>query len=140
MPTSSEGRNFETCQLANGGKNVERFHNGKGWFACLGNSGIGDDQGRSEGFLEKGMFSPDRMLPEVPTMIAPEDDDRVVAQFPLIEFVEDAADEGVGIGHAPCIVATDLQGEGGIRIRVAVPKVVFHELARLMPRGLADRL
>ena len=73
-------------------------------------------------------------------MIAPEDDDRVVAQFQLIELVEDAADEGVGISYATRIVATDLKSEGGIGVWVPLPTVVFHKLARSMPSGLAGGL
>ena len=73
-------------------------------------------------------------------MNAPEDDDRVVAQFQLIELVEDAADEGVGISYATRIVATDLKSEGGIGVWVPLPTVVFHKLAGSMPSCLAGRL
>ena len=64
----------------------------------------------------------------------------VSSQFQFIELAEDASDEGVGIGHAPRIMTTNLQSEVGVGVRVALPAVVFHKLPDpcqvVLPDGL----
>ena len=79
------------------------------------------------------------MFAKMPTAIAPEDDNGVVVSS-IDRPVEDATDEGIGVGYATRIVATHLKGKGVICVGVMLPTIVFpYELTRSQrysPEGL----
>ena len=64
--------------------------------------------------------------------------DEVTGTKARIEMLEDSADLSVGECDAGGVMLAHLVGEFAIRIRVAIPAVVLHELARTVPSGLAD--
>ena len=75
----------------------------------------GDDEGDSSGEFVVVGFGPDALFAEVDAVVAPEDDDGVVRQAELIEFVEEAADLGVDVAHASVVAVAEALREGGIK-------------------------
>ena len=57
--------------------------------------GRGNDQGRAGGYIPKGVLAPVLFFTEVPTMVAPQHDERVVGMFTLLQRVENTTDLSV---------------------------------------------
>ena len=55
----------------------------------------------------------------------------------MIELFNDFPYLSIGIADTGCVVFADFKGEGGISVRIFVPALVFHELARAMPGGFS---
>ena len=79
-------------------------------------------------------------------MVAPDDDESVFAEAKFVEAVDDFTNLGICVAHTGGVMFTDFDGEGGIRVRVFPPTVVFHEFARAVPGcisfgfvGMGDR-
>ena len=78
----------QSGQVADGGKNVQGLDHRAGRLAWFRNPFIRYDERGTKGFLEESVLSPDSVFAEVPAMVAPENDDGVVAQLQLVELGE----------------------------------------------------
>ena len=58
------------------------------------------------------MFVPIRVVAEVPTVIAPEDDDGIFGETEAVEFGEHFTDLGVGVTYAGLVTADQIKGGG----------------------------
>ena len=64
--------------ITNCWKQIKSFHDRIGRGTRGLNSRVGNHEWRAERFLEQGVLSPDRMLAQVPTMVAPQDHHRIL--------------------------------------------------------------
>ena len=131
---------LEAGKVADGRENVEGLDHRLRGFAGSGEAGMNDDERRAQGFFKERVLTPNGVLAQVPAVVTPEDDDGVVAQLQRIEPCEQPADHGIGVGHASGVVLADFQREGGVGVGIALPAIVFHELAGAVPRGFARGL
>ena len=53
-----------------------------------------------------GMFAPQPVVPKVPAVVAPEDDNRIVSQLEFLKLVEEPTDLRIDVGGAG-IIAMD---------------------------------
>ena len=90
-----------------------------------------------EGFLEERVFAPNGVFAKVPAVVAPKHNDGIVAQLKAVQTLQQPPHQGVGIGDTTCIVLAHLKGKLRVGVGVAFPAIVFHELARAVPRGLS---
>jgi len=128
---------FEAAEVTEGGEEVSGFYDVLRAGAGLGDLWADDDEGGVEGFFKEGVFSPDGVLAEVPAVVSPEDDDGVIGETEVAEFLDDLSDLGISIADAGGVVLADLGGEFWVVIWVFPPAVVFHEFAGAVPSGLS---
>lgn len=91
---------------AEGGEEVEGVNGGLGGLAGGGEAGVGDDEGRAEGFFKEVVFTPHSVFTKVPAVVSPEDDDRVFVGAGGFELGEDLADGGIYVADAGGVVLT----------------------------------
>lgn len=126
---------WKACEFGQRWENVNGLDHGMGTFAWVSHARIADDERRSKRFLEEGVFAPDGVFTEVPSVVAPKNDDGILAQIQFVEAIEDTTDLGVSVTHAGSVVLADGERVFGVGIRVEVVTVVFVEFAGLVPSG-----
>ena len=70
-----------------------------------------DDKGDAGAEFEVGHLAPDAFFAEVPAVVAEEEDDGVVGELQVVEFVEDAAELGVHVRDAGAVTVDEGAGE-----------------------------
>ena len=104
--TMSEVGLSQAGEFAEGGEEIDRFDDRVRLCARMVHAGDGDDERRSQGFLEETVFTPDSVFSQVPAMITPENHDGVLVSAGFLEFVEDFSDVVVDVAYAGSIVTT----------------------------------
>src|SRR5262245_53207512 len=61
--------------------------------------------------LNVAVLRPRIVLPELPTMVAPQDDDGICTQTEAVQFVEQFADLGVDVTHRGVVAVLEFAGE-----------------------------
>lgn len=114
-------------EVAEGGEEVDGFDNFGAGLSGLFDLGRDDDEGGAERFFKEGVLAPDGVFAEVPTVVAPENNDGVFGEAKLVELGHNFADLGIGVGNAGSVVFAHLEGEEGVFVGVFTPAIIFHE-------------
>ena len=77
--------------------------------------------------FKQRVLSPDRVFSKVPTVVTPQDDDRIFAFSENGEFVEKSPHLSVCECDAGRIVLTNFDCEIRVSVGIAFPSVVLHE-------------
>ena len=80
------GRVCQAGQFAEGGVNIDELDQGISFYIGL-IAGCGNNQGDLQGVVKCVVFAPVIMLAEVPAVICPQDDDRVVGLTVLLQLL-----------------------------------------------------
>lgn len=126
-------------ERAEGRVDVEGLDDFRTAFA-VGQAGSAKQQRGAQRFLEERVLAPHGVLAEVPTVVAPQEDDGVVGQAELFQAIQHESDLSIGIGNAGGVVAAEGSGEVGVLSWVAIPAMISHKFAGAVPSGLAGGL
>ena len=99
----------QTGKFAQGRVDVDELSQSRRLFATVDPRGL-DDQRGVHRRLETAVLAPEGMLAQVPAVVAPQDDNRVVAQIQPIKFVQQLANLGVGVAHTGVIAVDERAG------------------------------
>ena len=131
---------WQAGQIAQRRKQVERLHQGFARRTWLGNPAVANDQWGTYGLVKQSVLTPNGMLAEVPAMITPQNDNRVLHLASRCQRRHHAPHLGIRIAHTSRVSAPYFQGKRGIFVGIAFPTVVLHEFSRPMPGRLARGL
>jgi hypothetical protein len=116
---------------------INRLDQRFGRLARRRHAGRPHDQRTPQRDFVQRVLSPDSVLAQVPAMVAPYDDDRVVAKAEPIQFVQHAADLRIDVTHARRVGVAEIACLlSGNNARLFQPRVPRRHLAALMQ---ADR-
>ena len=82
------------------------------------------------------MLAPDGVFAQVPAVVAPQNDNRVIPLATFVQPGQNTTDLCIGVADTRGVVFSDSCRELGVIVRISLPTVVLHELARTVPSSL----
>ena len=94
-------------QFQQGGEKIDRFHHRRAVSAGLGGAGGGDHEGNPGGLFVVGVFAPHRVVAEVPAVVAPKHDDRLLGQGEPVQFIQHFSQLGIHVADRGVITVDE---------------------------------
>ena len=140
-------RRGQAGQLGQRWVKVDRLGELPGRTARLGQARRDDDDRDAIGLLEVGVLGPDAQVAQVPAVVAPQNDDRVVGQAEFAKRLGHFANLRIHIAGARIVAVDELAGEFFINLAIGRDRLECRDLAaalegdfrRIFRERLVDR-